>query len=1120
MAIGPYGLAAIRPLPSLLPQRQRRYTPEEEDSILRKLGRGTVSGLVRAAHFLDTPGSVVRGLLADKPGRAFGGVFSPEKRVYGREMLQKWGMLGRNRKGFDWGDVAGFGAEVVTDPLAWLSLGGAAVSRGGKVAKLANLMQHAQPAAAAKAAGALGTKAQRAAVIAAAKRGAVPGIRQAKLSGTVDDLIKFAGAEGPAALKAAEQAADDMARGMGKSLASIRHQRLGSLVGVAPPFMQPRALGGTGPMAQRIAGGMDVLGQAIRHGRYSPIPKAAQLFHPASGDLIGKRAQRFAEKATAGMTAARTGPRGQTARFVQTLQEAGAAKVLDPDDLPTMREYFEHVNTAPSQIEPMIKEMDDTLADSLLQNKALGMPADPLEDIISYFPRQKTSVVGETGEAFTSTLRKEPGRFARYKNVPGGTGPLMRLHANVGLNDLIDSNAPLADVVAEIRRIAPGLGVPDSYITKAGVVKKTGRYNLLAKSMMHEASPVRRAGLWGNHPVYDYSRRVTIGKEQRALVNAAYDDMATYSMTHAEAAASGGPTVAIKDVLRSLGLKGGDLTNGAYTQIVRLLLDDSVKMLSQTSKTARMRYLQSIGSRRIPKELADGIVKFGKAHLTNDAADAILPIVDSLTNVWKASVTAGFPAFHARNLVSGLYRSFIDGTFSPQGARDANALLRGGIIRDAHIRYPIVKRMLAERGINATAENGTHILRELVYSHDVASRRAGEAISRVGGQQAIESSLAGLTKQVAGQQPYRFGRAGKQLLGMKEEGTTRNPLGWRVRGVAGAPETTMPVLRAGEEIGFWVEGINRGTPFLTQLRKGTHPVAAAKQTAFAQVEYARHGFTAFESKYMKRAFPFYAFASRQIPFVLRQLWEHPGGRMAQTVRGIAGARDRDTALPSHVGQGAAIQLPKGPSGQPRYLTGLGLMMEDPFSFGGGGVRGTLMEAASRANPLVKGPAEWATGRSFFQRGPMGGRDLTDMDPTIGRLLANLRGGQRDPVSTPQWLEQLSANLPTARLLTTARTLTDPRKAVPGTRVPGGAVAANLLTGLRVTDVPESAQDAQLREATEALIQAIPGSRRFTISNVPQEALDKLPPEKRAAAEERLAALKILRQRAKDRAKRR
>lgn len=76
------------------------------------------NALGAAGTVLDTPGSIARGLMAGKPGRALSGIFSPDERVGGREMLEDWGALDPNEDGVDFGDVAGFGAEAVLDPLS------------------------------------------------------------------------------------------------------------------------------------------------------------------------------------------------------------------------------------------------------------------------------------------------------------------------------------------------------------------------------------------------------------------------------------------------------------------------------------------------------------------------------------------------------------------------------------------------------------------------------------------------------------------------------------------------------------------------------------------------------------------------------------------------------------------------------------------------------------------------------------------------------------------------------------------------------------------------------------------------------------------------------------------
>ena len=87
-------------------------------------GVGTVGAV------LDTPGAMLRGALAGDGEAALGGVFDPEKRLSGRDLLERWGLLGSNQEGFDAGDALGFGAEMLLDPLNLATGGGLAALRG------------------------------------------------------------------------------------------------------------------------------------------------------------------------------------------------------------------------------------------------------------------------------------------------------------------------------------------------------------------------------------------------------------------------------------------------------------------------------------------------------------------------------------------------------------------------------------------------------------------------------------------------------------------------------------------------------------------------------------------------------------------------------------------------------------------------------------------------------------------------------------------------------------------------------------------------------------------------------------------------------------------------------
>ena len=87
---------------------------------------------------ITMPGDYTRGALSGKPG----------SRVTGRDMLESWNVVGENREGLDSGDVVGFLAEMLLDPLNLA--GGAGLlskARGVKKAnQLADILSFAKEA--------------------------------------------------------------------------------------------------------------------------------------------------------------------------------------------------------------------------------------------------------------------------------------------------------------------------------------------------------------------------------------------------------------------------------------------------------------------------------------------------------------------------------------------------------------------------------------------------------------------------------------------------------------------------------------------------------------------------------------------------------------------------------------------------------------------------------------------------------------------------------------------------------------------------------------------------------------------------------------------------------------
>ena len=163
-----------------------------------------------------------------------------------------------------------------------------------------------------------------------------------------------------------------------------------------------------------------------------------------------------------------------------------------------------------------------------------------------------------------------------------------------------------------------------------------------------------------------------------------------------------------------------------------------------------------------------------------------------------------------------------------------------------------------------------------------------------------------------------------------------------------------------------------------------------------------------------------------------------------------------------------------------------------------------MESLSRANLLLKGQFEYATGELFFQAGPMGGRDLPDADPLLGRTLGNILGREA-PVRVPELVEVGVANSPLSRYLSTTRQLFDPRKSLP-------VKLLNLGTGIRVATVSEGSRDAILREQVHQDLREL-GSKQFVRTYVPESYKPVLSPQELAQAERLSKTLNELARRA-------
>jgi hypothetical protein len=299
----------------------------------------------------------------------------------------------------------------------------------------------------------------------------------------------------------------------------------------------------------------------------------------------------------------------------------------------------------------------------------------------------------------------------------------------------------------------------------------------------------------------------------------------------------------------------------------------------------------------------------------------------------------------------------------------------------------------------------------------------------------------------------------------------------KLRGKTRSETTWTPGLLA-EQAGGYTDGITRATAVIDQMRRGTSFKDAMGRARDTLVDYDPRRFSNFEKEVMKRVFPFYSFLSSQVPYVIKELMNNPSGGLGKTIRAQRHGQDEEY-VPYHMRDKAAIPWGTDAEGNQTYLASLGLMHEDAVAM----LNPDLSDILGKMNPLLKAPVELATGRSLFMKGPLGGRDLSELDPTIGRIrqrageatgLLEPTNRRPDPfISTT--VEHLLSNSPAARLLSSTRTLLDNRKSY-------SQRAVNLLLGPKFTTISPQQQQSMLRNEFDAVMKknGIPPFTRYSL----------------------------------------
>lgn len=1135
----------------------------QQPGFMKSLGGGVLSGLNILGNVLDVPGSMVRDTAAGK--NPFDQLLTPHSdvnRTTGRDLNRKYGSAGRKDSYGNW--WGGLGTEILTDPLTYVGGLGVAKSAVGKI--MANTGIHGLEASriataagkAGKLAG-IGTAATNAGK--AAKSFGWVGPREANMLLTPNHVKEFA----PDIFKTLESVARNQTGGA-FDLASQMDTPMGGLgkfwpagdaglFGKAPKTSTKTIQTATGPatatitegskIPQHIARGLDVAGDFVRHAKIPgtairPVGDLANLVNAKAAKAVTPEDLQSAYHAYHVKEGARYEANLLTAKWHNDLKRLGHG---DKESL-EVRDWFEFPAKAPPEVQPLVKEVRDYM------DRIPGMASEMGVKISDLTPKMRNA--GSTADYFMRHITEgivtngkdpagkmfDPATMAEHARMPwthgskGGTKAIAKMAQDATLESFMPKtqggNWPKWKKDAAVHYITNNygsnfagefitglqgkrlnkMGFPETVAgAKAAIAANPhlsrklapkNTYKAAARSLANMSPDVRKSGIYGNHPVVDFAASASSTMDKLSSSKVALERIADSALP-----VGGAGTVPVTKVLKALDLDFGDkTTKGALKWLIDHGIADPEKA-------------------HLPADTAKFLTQMGEGLKGGpESVNAMLKLYDDIGTVVKAAFTNLDPVrFNVRNLASGQVANALSDQFVAKTVTDANQLIRGGAIQGAS-QNPFLKEMAAHRGIpNLDDARATEMLGEMAFANEMTG---SHGVSQMG-QSTHGRTLKDLSHAIPGGHPFRWGGVAEKLKGgAGKAGTSWNPFSaWR--GVGGAETTKFAPLAAGEDISHWAESMNRIAPMWALIENGVHPREAAERVMKAQIGYQSRFYTPFEQQVMKRMALFYSFSKGMFPFTFQQLLENPGGKLSQTLRTINRAKGEDELVPQHVAETASILVTQIPGMSPledgakRYITGLGMGFEDPAQFVGG-PQNLLLEGASRLNPILKAPLEYMTGQSFFQRAPGGGgRSLDDLDPALGRTLANIGNitGIREskaPVKYPgsTFIEHLLSNSPVSNLLTKARTITDPRKGVVGKGV-------NLLTGVKATDVSPGAQDRELRNRIGQIEKQM-GGRTFTDSFLPKEAQAELSPKELKEYQQMVALRKLLEARSKNRKK--
>lgn len=1094
--------------------RGKQYlSPEERDEELRNLTQNTGSMLETVFKTLDTPAAIARGILAGDPASGFS--WDTDRRTSGTELLDSYGLLPSSdgtTSNSMLRSAAGFGAEILTDPLSWVTLPMASLSKAGKAAKAANIIDYA-PIAAQRRMGDAGAAATMAGRYTdkAYERLLPMGLARNEANYAVRPLVGPRLARATTTLDEVVQAADDPVEALNRVTQflsktntpydAVRDQKLGGAFGIG--LMSPMVTF-TPPGGLAALDAMDAVGQAI--GWSAPARYASSFFDQRVAGQTSAADQMAALRHFKAVDTAKQVGRREAAKHADILAMIpmddqakallGADSLMSPQGNEFLTRLFENKPTrADLALKASLPGIDNALASwQRLRNnnvqaaKDLGIALDEFKDKrfgVQYSPRSgsefdfgefgsggsgRTVFSAHTAEAIT----RNPALF-----TPGGTSdlreismlPMIREHAQKGTASPY-SNAQIGQEIVSFLDRKHGRGMVDQAQGEAiaGVMQR------INKDLPSDIPA------FAEHPINAQSRVIVSQEVARANARYIYDSLIESAAMQPAAQVTGGRfksvASAIDELAGRMGLRkeGGGLDPAVKKQ----LIDRAAAKFGVAPGQLDLNQIS------IPEQVYDRLARIGDFYTVPRAQQEVGNLFDAATTLFKSFVLA-WPSRHVRDMYSN--------TFS--------IWLETGSVRDTYNGLKVAKRILGGDMEGALDDIAKLPQYQGIANRDDLRRRFTEdaassgVLTTLASSDVLSSRVAGDVNQlVPGFSPMtRLGSFGEFI----PDGS-RNPLQMaydftQIRGVTNKYETRNPLLNWSQKLNDANDSIARLGSYVALLSKGVSPEAAAKRTAAALVDYS--SLTPFERAFARRVFPWWSYSSRIGTYVVQSLMENPGGRYGQAIRAMNTLQESDenSYVPSWMRQQFSFPIDK------QLLDMIGMTPPEGMQVRGRdldfpgidavfgtinpqSVSATARNVLSQTNPFIKGIGELAFNQDLFT-----GQPLSEADTPADRIYKYL---SQDPRGLSPLAKVVANNIPgTQRIASLAGGLMDDD--LPDLRQRMIKQGINNVTGVKVVNIKPKAMrnDAMQLLADDLATSGI--TRSHTIVSYPDELLVGAPP---------------------------